>query len=63
MTDKVIPYLSRFANEHATEAVSGAMPTGQNAPQRAPPGLYTLAGESPSWKSDFESFGGVAAWI
>jgi homogentisate 1,2-dioxygenase len=34
-------YLSGFANEHASEALPGALPTGQNAPQRAPHGLYT----------------------
>jgi homogentisate 1,2-dioxygenase len=35
------PYLSGFANEHASEALPGALPAGQNAPQRAPFGLYT----------------------
>jgi homogentisate 1,2-dioxygenase len=34
-------YLTGFANEHMTEAVPGALPVGQNAPQRAPHGLYT----------------------
>ncbi|MFZ3237357.1 MAG: homogentisate 1,2-dioxygenase [Stellaceae bacterium] len=34
-------YLSGFANEHATEALAGALPEGQNAPQRHPLGLYT----------------------
>src|SRR5215831_15674286 len=34
-------YLSGFANEHATEALPGALPEGQNAPQRPPRGLYT----------------------
>ncbi|WP_338865115.1 homogentisate 1,2-dioxygenase [Myxococcus stipitatus] len=33
-------YLSGFGNEFATEAVAGALPTGQNSPQRAPFGLY-----------------------
>jgi len=33
-------YLSGFGNEHASEAVRGALPVGQNAPQRAPLGLY-----------------------
>jgi homogentisate 1,2-dioxygenase len=33
-------YLSGFGNEHATEAVPGALPAGQNSPQRAPLGLY-----------------------
>ena len=34
-------YQSGFGNEFATEAVPGALPQGQNAPQRAPLGLYT----------------------
>ncbi|MBW4028536.1 MAG: homogentisate 1,2-dioxygenase [Acidobacteria bacterium] len=34
-------YQSGFGNEFATEAVTGALPQGQNAPQRAPLGLYT----------------------
>jgi homogentisate 1,2-dioxygenase len=34
-------YLGGFLNEHASEAVSGALPKGQNAPQRHPLGLYT----------------------
>lgn len=33
-------YLSGFGNEHATEAVRGALPQGRNSPQRAPYGLY-----------------------
>jgi len=33
-------YLSGFGNEHATEAVPGALPIGRNSPQRAPLGLY-----------------------
>ncbi len=33
-------YLSGFGNEHATEAVAGALPVGQNSPQRPPLGLY-----------------------
>ena len=33
-------YLSGFGNEFATEAVSGALPRGQNSPQRVPYGLY-----------------------
>jgi homogentisate 1,2-dioxygenase len=32
--------LSGFGNHHATEAVTGALPIGQNSPQRAPFGLY-----------------------
>ncbi|MBW3509699.1 homogentisate 1,2-dioxygenase [Janthinobacterium sp. NKUCC06_STL] len=33
-------YQSGFGNEFATEAVPGALPQGQNSPQRAPLGLY-----------------------
>lgn len=33
-------YLSGFGNDVATEAVSGALPRGQNSPQRVPFGLY-----------------------
>ncbi|HEY5411843.1 MAG TPA: homogentisate 1,2-dioxygenase [Caulobacteraceae bacterium] len=33
-------YLSGFGNEFATEAVAGALPVGQNSPQRPPLGLY-----------------------
>ena len=33
-------YLSGFGNEFATEALQGALPKGQNSPQRAPYGLY-----------------------
>ena len=34
-------YLSGFGNEHATEALPGTLPEGQNAPQKPPRGLYT----------------------
>src|ERR1700739_2799428 len=34
-------YQSGFANEFATEAIPGALPVGQNAPQDHPLGLYT----------------------
>jgi homogentisate 1,2-dioxygenase len=34
------PYLAGFGNEHASEAVPGALPVGQNSPQRPPLGLY-----------------------
>ena len=34
-------YQSGFGNEFATEAHPGALPQGQNAPQKAPLGLYT----------------------
>ena len=33
-------YQSGFGNEFATEALAGALPEGQNSPQRAPFGLY-----------------------
>lgn len=33
-------YQTGFGNEFATEAVNGALPVGQNSPQRAPLGLY-----------------------
>ncbi len=33
-------YLSGFGNEFATEAVPGALPKGQNSPQKPPLGLY-----------------------
>ncbi|MBB5917825.1 homogentisate 1,2-dioxygenase [Nocardia transvalensis] len=33
-------YLSGFGNQHQSEAVPGALPPGQNSPQRAPYGLY-----------------------
>lgn len=35
-----LSYLSGFGNEFASEAVSGALPRGQNSPQRPPLGLY-----------------------
>src|SRR5258707_630055 len=41
MTEKALHYLSGFGNEHATEALPGTLPAGQNAPQRPPRGLYT----------------------
>jgi len=34
-------YMSGFSNEHASEAIAGALPVGQNSPQRPPLGLYT----------------------
>ena len=36
-----LSYQSGFGNEFATEAVPGALPIGQNAPQSHPLGLYT----------------------
>ena len=41
MKEGNLRYLSGFGNEHATEAVPGTLPAGQNAPQRPPRGLYT----------------------
>src|SRR3989475_8696705 len=39
-TRPVLEYQSGFGNAHGTEAVPGALPVGQNAPQRPPKGLY-----------------------
>src|SRR5277367_3777377 len=36
-----LTYQSGFGNEFATEAVAGALPVGQNSPQKHPLGLYT----------------------
>jgi len=41
MPHQELRYQSGFANEFATEAVAGALPHGQNSPQKAPLGLYT----------------------
>ncbi|HUL68221.1 MAG TPA: homogentisate 1,2-dioxygenase [Burkholderiaceae bacterium] len=38
--EEKLDYQSGFANEFATEALAGALPVGQNSPQRAPYGLY-----------------------
>jgi homogentisate 1,2-dioxygenase len=38
--EPTLAYLSGFGNEFATEALPGALPAGQNSPQRAPYGLY-----------------------
>ena len=35
-----LAYLPGFGNEHSTEALPGALPQGQNSPQRCPYGLY-----------------------
>jgi homogentisate 1,2-dioxygenase len=35
-----LKYLSGFGSHHETEAVPGALPVGQNSPQRVPYGLY-----------------------
>src|SRR5436190_16250800 len=39
-TRPVLEYQSGFGNVHSTEAMPGALPVGQNAPQRPPKGLY-----------------------
>ena len=39
-TDDTRGYQTGFGNEFATEAVPGALPTGQNSPQRVAHGLY-----------------------
>ena len=36
----MLNYQTGFGNEFATEALSGALPVGQNSPQQAPLGLY-----------------------
>jgi len=36
----VLEYQTGFGNTHSTEAVPGALPIGQNSPQRPPLGLY-----------------------
>ena len=41
MSQAELRYQSGFANEFATEAVPGALPQGQNAPQKSALGLYT----------------------
>ena len=37
---ETLRYLSGFGSEHASEALDGALPIGQNSPQRVPYGLY-----------------------
>ena len=39
MSERLV-YLSGFGNEFASEAMAGALPVGQNSPQRHPLGLY-----------------------
>ncbi|HEX4005995.1 MAG TPA: homogentisate 1,2-dioxygenase [Acidobacteriaceae bacterium] len=41
MSHAELQYQSGFGNEFATEAVAGALPRGQNAPQKSSLGLYT----------------------
>src|SRR5580693_4561700 len=38
---KPLEYMTGFGNEFATESETGALPAGQNSPQKAPLGLYT----------------------
>ncbi|SFH46965.1 homogentisate 1,2-dioxygenase [Modicisalibacter xianhensis] len=40
MNNNTQEYLCGFRNHHATEALPGALPEGQNSPQRCPYGLY-----------------------
>ena len=40
-TASTLAYQSGFGNEFSTEALPGALPVGQNSPQKAPYGLYT----------------------
>jgi homogentisate 1,2-dioxygenase len=40
MSNVKMPYQAGFGNLHSTEAVPGALPLGQNAPQQPPKGLY-----------------------
>lgn len=39
-SDRTYKYMSGFGNHFASESVSGALPVGQNSPQKAPLGLY-----------------------
>ncbi|MGX5218141.1 homogentisate 1,2-dioxygenase [Pseudomonas segetis] len=41
MKSQDLVYLSGFANHHNSEALPGALPIGQNSPQKVPYGLYT----------------------
>ncbi|HEY5366879.1 MAG TPA: homogentisate 1,2-dioxygenase, partial [Casimicrobiaceae bacterium] len=40
MSSGAMRYQSGFGNEFATEALAGALPQGQNSPQRVAYGLY-----------------------
>src|SRR5262245_37595648 len=40
MWSENLRYQTGFGNEFATEAIAGALPAGQNSPQKAPFGLY-----------------------
>src|ERR1700694_4679493 len=39
-TTTALKYLSGFGSHHESEAVEGALPVGQNSPQKVPFGLY-----------------------
>jgi homogentisate 1,2-dioxygenase len=39
-SNAALSYIAGFGNHHASEAVPGALPEGQNSPQRPPLGLY-----------------------
>jgi homogentisate 1,2-dioxygenase len=39
-TAEALAYSPGFGNQHTSEAIPGALPTGRNSPQRAPLGLY-----------------------
>jgi len=39
-TTTALQYLSGFGSYHETEAIPGALPQGQNSPQKVPFGLY-----------------------
>lgn len=39
-SEETLKYQTGFGNEFATKAVKGALPVGQNSPQKAPLGLY-----------------------
>jgi homogentisate 1,2-dioxygenase len=47
-SDATLRYLAGFGSHHETEAVPGALPVGQNSPQKVPFGLYAeqLSGTS-----------------
>ena len=47
-----VRYQSGFGNEFATEAIPGALPTGQNSPQRVAHGLYAAGRDNIGLQSD-----------
>ena len=40
LSSSTLEYQSGFGNEFCSEALPGALPVGQNSPQKAPYGLY-----------------------